>query len=215
VGIRLTSAFIFDFDGTLVDSEQAIYQCFQSITRRLAPERMEYAKNILIGPPLRDTASEILGPDHQDSLDEFVQLFIAMHDEQVIQHTQPYPDVIQVLKQLHDKNIPMAVATNKRQVPTQKLLDHFGWNDYFSFIECSDSQNEMRNKDAMIQDIINQNVSFYGSYFVGDTVNDGLSANLNQLPFIKACYGYGRDQDWSKVITYQEIHKFSEILKLI
>ena len=211
----MTQAFIFDFDGTLVDSEQAIYQCFQSITKQLAPNRIEYAKNILIGPPLRDTASEILGPDHQDSLDEFVQLFIEMHDEQVIQYTQPYPDVIQVLKQLHNQNIPMAVATNKRLAPTQKLLDHFGWNDYFLSIECSDSQFEMRNKDAMIQDIINQNISFQGSYFIGDTVNDGLSANLNQLPFIKACYGYGRDQDWSKVTTYQEIHQFIEILKLI
>jgi len=211
----LSKAIIFDFDGTLVDSEKAIYECFQNITRQIAPERGSYAKNILIGPPLRDTASEILGPDQQGSLDEFVQLFIAMHDEQVIEHTQPYPDVIEVLKQLHNKNIPMAVATNKRLAPTQKLLDHFGWNDYFSSIQCSDSQPEMRNKDAMIQDIINQNESFYGSYFIGDTVNDGLSANLNQLPFIKACYGYGRDQDWSKVNTYQEIYQFSEILKLI
>ena len=211
----LSKAIIFDFDGTLVDSEKAIYECFQNITRQIAPERGSYAKNILIGPPLRDTASEILGPDQQGSLDEFVQLFIAMHDEQVIEHTQPYPDVIEVLKQLHNKNIPMAVATNKRLAPTQKLLDHFGWNDYFSSIQCSDSQPEMRNKDAMIQDIINQNQSFHGSYFIGDTVNDGLSANLNQLPFIKASYGYGRDQDWSKVITYQEIHQFIEILKLI
>jgi phosphoglycolate phosphatase len=215
VGFCLTKAIIFDFDGTLVDSEQAIYQCFQSITKQLAPNRIEYAKNILIGPPLRDTASEILGPEHQNSLDEFVQLFIEMHDEQVIQHTQPYPDVIQVLKQLHTQNIPMAVATNKRLAPTQKLMDHFGWNDYFLSIECSDSQPEMRNKDAMIQDIINQNISFQSSYFIGDTVNDGLSANLNQLPFIKACYGYGRDQDWSNVSTYQEIHQFNEILKLI
>ncbi len=75
----------------------------------------------------------------------------------------------------------MAVATNKRLAPTQKLLDHFGWNDYFSSIECSDSQSEMRNKDAMIQDIINQNESFYGSYFIGDTVNDDLSANLSNF----------------------------------
>jgi phosphoglycolate phosphatase len=215
VGFCLTQAFIFDFDGTLVDSEQAIYRCFQSITKQLAPNRVEYAKNILIGPPLRDTASEILGPEHQDSLDEFVQLFIEMHDEQVIQHTQPYPDVIQVLKELHNQNIPMAVATNKRLAPTQKLMDHFAWNDYFQMIECSDSQSEMRNKDAMIQDIINHNISFLGSYFIGDTVNDGLSANLNHLPFIKACYGYGRDQDWSKVTTHQEIHQFNEILKLI
>ena len=211
----MSKAIIFDFDGTLVDSEKAIYECFKSITRRLTPERERYAKNILIGPPLRDTASEILGPENQDLLDEFVQSFITMHDEQVIRHTQPYPDVIQVLKQLYTKNIPMAVATNKRLTPTKKLIDHFGWNEYFLLIECSDSQPEMRNKDVMIQDIINQNESFYGSCFIGDTVNDGLSANLNQLPFIKACYGYGRDQDWSKVITYQEINQFIEVLELI
>lgn len=214
MGFRLTSAFIFDFDGTLVDSEQAIYQCFQNITKRLAPERVDYAKNILIGPPLRDTASEILGPDHQDSLGKFVQLFIAMHDEQVIQHTQPYPDVIKVLRQLHNKNIPMAVATNKRLAPTQKLLDHFGWNDYFSSVECSDSQPEMRNKDAMIQDIIKQDESFSRSYFVGDTINDGLSANKNKLKFIKADYGYGYLQDWTQVKVYQSIESFKNIIYL-
>ena len=211
----MIKSIIFDFDGTLVDSGKAIYECFQSITRTLVPERSYYAKNILIGPPLRDTASEILGPKKQDLLDKFVQSFITMHDEQVIQHTQPYPDVIQVLEELHTKNIPMAVATNKRLAPTKKLICHFGWNDYFSSIECCDSQSQMRNKDEMIQDIINRNSSFKGSFFVGDTVNDGLSANLNQLPFIKACYGYGQEQDWSKVASFQEIHRFIEIIKLI
>ncbi|MGA1000038.1 MAG: HAD hydrolase-like protein, partial [Methylophilaceae bacterium] len=44
MGFCLTQAFIFDFDGTLVDSEQAIYQCFQSITKQLAPNRIQYAK---------------------------------------------------------------------------------------------------------------------------------------------------------------------------
>ena len=67
----------------------------------------------------------------------------------------------------------------------------------------------------MIQDIINQNEVFYGSYFFGDTVNDGLSANLNQLPFIKASYGYGQNQDWSKVLMHQELNQLSEILDLI
>ena len=211
----MRQAFIFDFDGTLVDSEQAIYQCFQSITKQLAPNRVEYAKNILIGPPLRDTASEILGHEHQDLLDEFVQLFIKIHDEQVIQHTQPYLGVIQVLKQLHTQNIPMAVATNKRLAPTQKLMDYFGWNDYFQFIECSDSQSKNRTKDLMIKDIINMNNIFKECYFVGDTDSDGLSANLNQLKFIKANYGYGQKQDWSEVTIFNSIDQFNEILKLI
>ena len=215
MGTSLTTAFIFDFDGTLVDSEQAIYNCFQIITTQLAPERNNYAKNVLIGPPLRETASEILGPEHQDLLDEFVQLFIKMHDEQVIQYTEPYPDVNQVLKELHIKNIPMAVATNKRLAPTKKLIGHFGWNEYFSSIECSDSQTEIRNKNDLVKDIIKQDKSFRGSFFIGDTLNDGLSANKNNLLFIKAKYGYGNNQNWSDVKIHSSIDNIKELLKLI
>jgi len=153
----LNKAIIFDFDGTLVDSEITIYQCFQSITNFLAPERIDYAKNILIGPPLRDTVSEILGPHHQDKLNEFVELFIEMHDEQAIKNTQPYPGVIEILKKLRSKKILMAVATNKRYAPTLKLINYFGWKDYFTSIKCSDSKSQIRNKDEMIQEILKNN----------------------------------------------------------
>ena len=214
MGESLSKAIIFDFDGTLVDSEITIYQCFQSITRYLAPERVDYAKNILIGPPLRDTASEILGPHHQGQLDEFVKKFIEMHDDYAIKNTQPYTGVNETLKKLSSKGISMAVATNKRYVPTIKLINHFDWQKYFTSIECSDSQSQIRNKDEMIQEILKKN-NFNKTFFIGDTVNDGLSANLNQLPFILALYGYGRDQDWSKVKVKKGIENFTEILELI
>ena len=107
MGDSLIKAIIFDFDGTLVDSEITIYQCFQTITNYLAPERIDYAKNILIGPPLRDTASEILGSNHQGQLNEFVKLFIEMHDEHAIKNTQPYSGVVETLNKLSLKGISM------------------------------------------------------------------------------------------------------------
>ena len=108
----------------------------------------------------------------------------------------------------------MAVATNKRYAPTIKLINHFDWQNYFTSIECSDSQNQVRNKDEMIKEILKNN-NFKKALFVGDTVNDGLSANLNQLSFILASYGYGVNQDWSKVNVKKGIQKLSEILLLI
>lgn len=110
----------------------------------------------------------------------------------------------------------MAVATNKRLAPTQKLLNHFGWNDYFSSIECSDSKNITRTKGEMIEEIIlENNRKFKDAYFIGDTVNDGISANRKKLKFIKADYGYGTNQDWSNVQIFRSIKKFSEINDLI
>jgi len=207
----LSKGIIFDFDGTLVDSEKAIYETFESITRLIAPERESFAKNILIGPPLRDTATEILGIDYQDQLDKFVNLFIEMHDEKVTKHTQPYPDVANILQRLHKNNVHMAIATNKRKVPVIKLINYFGWNDYFTNIECSDNKSLSRNKTELIKDIIEDDIRFKHGFFLGDTVNDGISANLNKLKFIQARYGYGSNQNWSKVNVYNSISNFYEI----
>jgi phosphoglycolate phosphatase len=214
LGNALSKAIIFDFDGTLVDSEKAIYESFQTVTKVLAPKREKFAKNILIGPPLRDTASEILGLNHQDQIEEFINLFIEMHDEKVIKNTQPYPNVNNILNNFYRKKTFMAIATNKRQIPIKKLIHHFGWDDYFKFIECIDSKPNVRNKDLMIKDIFNKDSSFCGGIFVGDTVNDGINANKNKLKFIKACYGYGKEQDWSKVIINKSIYNFKELFFL-
>jgi phosphoglycolate phosphatase len=210
----LNQAIIFDFDGTLIDSKKAIYQCFQNITNYLAPERISYAKNILIGPPLRDTASEILGPNHQGKLDEFVKLFIEVHDENAINNSHPYPGVVETLNKLKEKKVFMAIATNKRQAPIIKLINHYKWQDYFNFIECSDDKKPIRNKDEMIKDILNNDKKFNKAFFVGDTPNDGLSANKNNLLFIKANYGYGHTENWGGIKIFSEINDIQELMEI-
>ena len=207
----MTKAIIFDFDGTLVDSEKTIYRCFQNATKKIAPNRINYAKNILIGPPLRDTASSILGPNHQDKLDEFVKLFIEKHDDQIIFQTQPYDGVHKHLEKLSLMNIPMAIATNKRHAPTMKLIKHYGWEDHFCIVECSDTNKKVRDKNMMIQEIINKNNIYQGGFFLGDTVSDGLSANYNKLDFIKADYGYGKNQDWSNINIIKTINSILDL----
>ncbi len=211
----MSKAVIFDFDGTLVDSKKAINQCFQRITERIAPERVNYAKNILIGPPLRETVSNILGLEYKNKLDEFINQFIEMHDEKVIMYTQPYSQVTETLKKLYEEKISMVVATNKREVPTIKLINYYNWQSYFLSIECSDSHKSMRNKDEIVHDIIKKNNIFKKSYFVGDTVNDGLSANRNQLQFIRANYGYGLNQNWSDVRICKKIGAFIDLESIL
>lgn len=209
----MSNAIIFDFDGTLVDSKKNIYLCFQNVIKEIAPDRIDYAKNILIGPPLHEAATEILGPRHKGKLNQFIKLFIKIHDEQAILEIKAYPKVNETLFELHEKKIPMSIATNKRKFPTLKLIESLGWKKYFSVIECSDSKNKPRKKTNLIKDIINLNEEFTGGFFVGDTINDGVSANLNNLRFIKASYGYGFNQDWGVVQIEKEIDCLDELLK--
>ena len=206
--------WIFDFDGTLVHSEAAITQCFESIAKKLAPHRLDVAKNVLIGPPLRQTVAEILGDPEHPLIDEFVSAFIEMHDDDVLNHTTAYPSAHETLASLHHRGDKIAIATNKRLAPTIKILQHFNWEQFFVFVECSDSEVIMRDKHQMIKTIVEKDNDFKGAYFVGDTVGDGLSANSSRMPFIKATYGYGQDQDWSGVTVFQTINSLDELLKL-
>ena len=210
----MSKAWIFDFDGTLVHSEAAITQCFESITKKLAPHRLDVAKDILIGPPLRQTVAEILGDPEHPLIDEFVSAFIEMHDDDVLNHTTPYPSAHETLTYLYNQGQKMAIATNKRLAPTIKILQHFSWEQFFISVECSDSQAVMRDKHQMIEGIIQKDVSFKDAYFVGDTVGDGLSANISHVPFIKATYGYGQAQDWSGITVLETINSLDELLKL-
>ena len=210
----MSKAWIFDFDGTLVHSEAAIVQCFESITKKLAPHRLEVAKQALIGPPLRQTVAEILGDPEHPLIDEFVNAFIQMHDDDVLNHTTAYPSVHETLTHIFNQGQKMAIATNKRLAPTIKILQHFSWEQFFTTVECSDSQAVMRDKHQMINAIIEKDVSFKDAYFVGDTVGDGLSANISHVPFIKATYGYGQAQDWSGITVLETINSLDELLKL-
>jgi len=210
----MSKAWIFDFDGTLVHSEAAITQCFESITKKLAPHRLEAAKNVLIGPPLRQTVTEILGDPEHPLADEFVAAFIQMYDDDVLHHTTSYPSAHEVLTSLHQRGDKMSIATNKRLAPTMKILEHLHWDPLFLFVECSDGQEELRDKGQMIAAIIEKDSDFHSAYFVGDTVGDGLSANNSHTPFIKASYGYGQAQDWSEVTITQFINALDELLKL-
>ena len=210
----MTKTWIFDFDGTLVHSEAVITRCFQRITKKLAPHRLDVAKQVLIGPPLRQTVAQILGdPDHP-LIDEFVSAFIQMHDDDVVHHTMPYPTADETLASLHQRGQKMAIATNKRLAPTTKILQHFHWDQFFLFVECSDSEAVMRDKHQMIKAITEKDSDFEDSYFIGDTLGDGLSSNSNHMPFIKASYGYGQAQDWSSVTISQTINGIDELLKL-
>ena len=109
---------IFDFDGTLVDSEKHIRETFIKITKEIAPERIDFAAKVLIGPPLEETAKEILGNSQIKYLKNFTENFIKIHDDEILKNTIPYNNSRQILEKLFKMGHKIAIATNKRKKPT-------------------------------------------------------------------------------------------------
>ena len=81
----MTKAIIFDFDGTLVDTKSFVSECFEKVTKEVAPTRIGIAKKILIGPQLRESIKIILGEQFDEKVDIFVEKFITLHDKNISQ----------------------------------------------------------------------------------------------------------------------------------
>lgn len=206
----MSRLWIFDFDGTLVDSEPAIKKCYVKVTEKLAPSRVNFAKNILIGPTLQETANLIL--DHNEALvNDFVKLFIREYDKEILLETKPYKHATDILTYLKNKNDKLFIATNKRGIPTKRLINFFGWDSLFNWIGCMDEFKKYKNKSDLVKNEINIKNNYEATYLVGDTLNDGIAAIENNIPFIYAEYGYGKKQDWSEIPISKTISSLIDI----
>ena len=207
----MSRLWIFDFDGTLVDSEPAIKKCYIKVTEKLAPSRVGFAENILIGPTLLETASLILDNKNKELATKFIELFIQEYDQEILLETKPYKYATEVLSYLKSKDDEIFIATNKRGAPTRKLINFYGWDSFFKWIGCMDELKEYKNKYELVKNEIINKREYEEIYFVGDTVNDGITANENNIPFIFAKFGYGKKQDWSKIEITKTISSLKDI----
>ena len=204
--------WIFDFDGTLVDSEVAIKHCYFKVTKKLLPERINFVKNILIGPTLEETAQSIVTNKNLHLKDLFIKEFQSQYDGEIVLETPIYLNVSDVLQKLKNNGDSLSVLTNKRAIPTHKLIKHYKWDNFFDWVACMDEYPDLKNKSELLkkQDIPKKNYSKI--LLVGDTLNDGITAEKNEIDFIKVNYGYGREQDWQGINIFKSIDKFDELL---
>ena len=204
--------WIFDFDGTLVDSEVAIKHCYLKVTEKLLPERINFVKNILIGPTLEETTRTIITNKNLHLKNEFMKEFQSQYDSEMVLETPIYRNVSKILENLKSNGDSLSVLTNKRAIPTHKLIKHYKWDNFFDWVACMDEYPDLKNKSELLkkQDIPKKNYSKI--LLVGDTLNDGITAEKNEIDFIKVNYGYGREQDWQGINIFKSIDKFDELL---
>lgn len=209
----MNNLWLFDFDGTLVDSAKAIKKCYLRITDELAPERKKFVEGMLIGPTLEESSKMILTNKKIHLLDKFKNLFQKMYDEIILFETKKYPFVNSTLIHLHKNGDDLCIVTNKRSNPTLKLIDYYGWGHLFKWVACIDNYPEAKNKSDLIKLQKINKKKYKEIFMVGDTVGDAIAAKNNEIKFIKACYGYGSKELWT-IKSDANIERFSDLKKI-
>lgn len=195
----LCNVVMFDLDGTLIDSAPSILACFDQVFGDAGIKPLLPLNGSIIGPPLKETLALLAGTREPGAIDELAKAFKRIYDTDGYRRTVVYDGVGEVLSALHSRGVAMAVVTNKRKVPTIKILEHLGWQAYFSHVETSDSGAPPHpDKGAMIAALVaGMGLDRTRAVYVGDKREDGEAASFNDIAFLAAAWGYG---DWSKEI---------------
>lgn len=183
---------IFDLDGTLIDSSASILAGFAQALGdlKIAPKLPLTAT--IIGPPLRDTVASLAGSDDALLLDALVNSFKNYFDTEGYKATTVFSGVNDMLHGLLGAGVALHIATNKRLLPTQLILKHLGWNEFFASVYALDARAPaFPSKAAMIGGLIQDQGPVLGSAtYVGNRPEDGFAADANDLPFYAADWGY-------------------------
>ena len=133
-------AIIFDLDGTLIDSADSILYGFEFVLRDTGYIAKAPLNRGLIGPPLKLTMQKLSGINDDMVLNDLVDRFKSYYDLVGYQKSSPYLGVDKLLKDLRASEHNLILATNKRMIPTKKILEYLGWTPIFDDVYAIDRE---------------------------------------------------------------------------
>jgi len=198
--------YIFDFDGTLVDSREGIISSFKKACNdnKIAPQILLNEEN-LVGPPLDQLIVAILGKEITKTKQELLRReFIKIYDKSEYKKTKSFFNLDSVLKRLKNNNKGLYIVTNKREGITKKILNLFGWSNLFIVVYGSDTFKKKLTKSQLINLLIeDMNIKRSESCYIGDRDDDKSASLENNLQFYYA--SWNEDCDGRGLISPNEI----------
>ncbi|MBO7083415.1 MAG: HAD family hydrolase [Bacteroidales bacterium] len=120
---------IFDLDGTLLDTLDDLSAAVNyAMSQRGFPlhTRDEYMK--MVGHGARNLMMQAVPAERRDDealIDAVLADFRTYYNSHIDVYTKPFPGIPQLLENLHQKGVKLAVASNKFQEGTEHLIKEF------------------------------------------------------------------------------------------
>lgn len=184
--------FIYDLDGTLVDSSPSIYSSIRHTekTEGLTPVADEQL-HCFVGPPLADLFKRFYNVEG-DRLQRLLDAYRDDYGNSSYVMTKNYPYVEEQLRYIKANGCFAAVATLKNRGAADVTLRHSGLLDYLDYV-AAPTDKHPRSKGELILDCLEH----FGTppreqaVFFGDSPYDGVGASEAGVDFIALTYGFG------------------------
>ena len=197
---------LFDLDGTLIDSTDAILSTFNHSFKELNFDFKGSDEDIksLIGYPL-DIMYAKLGVDESkvwDFVDAYKNRYRIISREQTTLLENAYEAV-----ELASKIGRVSVVTTKTRAYTMPLLEHFNIAQFFEIVTGRENvQNPKPHPEPILITLeqMNYDKRLHDVWMIGDTKLDLIAANDANINSIGLLCGYGEEEELRKYTNFIE-----------
>ncbi|MFW5787067.1 MAG: HAD family hydrolase [Bacillota bacterium] len=199
--IKIIEAVIFDMDGVIIDSEPLHYEVNQEIFEELKIniDKKEYSR--YIGVSNTEMWKDII---KRYKLNYSLKELVEIQKQKNLQHLKQgklntVPGVNKLIKNLHNRNIKLALASSSPPELIETALKLFNLGKYFSVIESGENvKNGKPEPDIFLKTASLLNINKNNIIIIEDSHNGVLAANKAGIK----CVGFKNEnsgnQDLSK-----------------
>lgn len=204
---------LFDLDGTLIDSTDAIVSTFYHSFEVMNYDFQGTKEDImaLIGYPL-DIMYMDLGIEPERAWD-FVDAYKNRYKDISTQKTLLLENALEAVK-LASSFARVSVVTTKTRKYTIPLLEHFGINEDFEIVtgrECV--QNPKPHPEPILKTLTDMNFdeNIHDVWMIGDTKLDLIAAAEAKIKSIGVLCGYGSEEELKEFTKFIQKDAFEAV----
>lgn len=181
---------VFDWDGTLVDSEQHIVSCIAYAANASDLPELSYERTkSIIGLGMREALLTLYPDISEAQVQNLRQQYSARFHNEAGAGLELFSGVEETLEELKGRGVRLAVATGKSRRGLEIAKQASGLGRFFDVERCAD-ETQSKPHPQMLQELIDHfGVSPQEMLMVGDTSYDMEMASRAKMPAVGVSYG--------------------------
>jgi len=185
--------YLFDVDGTLVDSAADICGAIQGVLAGTAQNAVpfEFLKGY-IGRHLVDLFEDLFPDYTSEQVNALVEEYRRAYPLRGHAATKAYPQAAETLAKLGGRK---ATATTKGTPTTRVVLERFGLLPYFDHVQGTDGFPAKPSPDVIFKALAGLGARREDCLFIGDSCADMEAAKRAGVKVCAVTYGYGKREE--------------------
>jgi len=210
------AAYLFDLDGTLVDSAPDIHAALNHTLEHHSLPTVELAlTRDFVGMGSKALIERALAHHNiaNTNPESMLQLFLDYYAANIAVHSTPFPGTVDTLTALKARGAALAVVTNKYIGLSESVLCDLNLRDFFDCVVGNESTpNPKPAPDPALHACSMLNVSPKQTLFVGDASPDVGCARAAGCPVVVRRDGYNNGVPASELGADHIIDSITELL---